>query len=370
MASTYPLEVVEANYWLHSPGNAALNGDQLAAVLEQKSWDPSVKSLVPFAQIMRTLNDNIEWTEQLGDAFLTQQTDVMDQIQRLRQDAQNAGTLNSTLQQTVSTQGQNIVIVPVNPQVIYVPTYDPMRVYGDWIYTDYPPYVFSGYPYVGNVIGYTFGVAVVDTLRGWNRSDWRNHRITIDNDRFQRINRGVPSAQPNEWHHDPDHRHSVPYGASVQRVMLSGRPSGDVTTRSDFRGYEATPVHSSVQPPVHSMDRSTFHSSPLPQQERRTYERQIVSPPSAQPQMHEARPRNVQTPNVQPHEPQQREAPRQMPVIQQPAPVRPAPLFESFSPRGQVQQQTQRGISSRAAAAPPSGGNRGDHDDRRREGNR
>ena len=104
MAATYPLEVVEADRWLRIPANAALKGDALTAALQQQPWDPSVKSLVPFPQLLRMMDSNLHWTEQLGDAFLAQQADVMDAVQRLRQRAQAAGSLASTPQQTVSTR--------------------------------------------------------------------------------------------------------------------------------------------------------------------------------------------------------------------------------------------------------------------------
>ena len=101
MASTYPLEVVEAERWLEVPENASLTGDALSNALMQQPWDPSVKSLVPFPQVLQMMNQNLQWTEQLGDAFLAQQPAIMDSIQQLRQQAQAAGTLQSTLQQVV-----------------------------------------------------------------------------------------------------------------------------------------------------------------------------------------------------------------------------------------------------------------------------
>jgi len=115
MAATYPLEVVEAERWLQDTQNAGLRGDQLAAALEQQPWDPSVKSLVPFPQIIRMMDQNLQWTEQLGDAFLAEQPQIMDSIQKLREQALAAGTLQSTPQQIVSTQDQTILIEPANP---------------------------------------------------------------------------------------------------------------------------------------------------------------------------------------------------------------------------------------------------------------
>jgi hypothetical protein len=101
MASTYPLEVVLAERWVSDPDHAKLKGDQLASALEQQSWDPSVKSLVPFPPVLKMMSDQIDWTQRVGDAFLAQQKDLMDAVQRLRREAQAAGTLKTNEQQTV-----------------------------------------------------------------------------------------------------------------------------------------------------------------------------------------------------------------------------------------------------------------------------
>jgi hypothetical protein len=131
-AASYPLEIVEAQRWLQDPANAALKGDALAAALQEQSWDLSVKSLVPFPQILQMMDSNLEWTERIGDAFLAQQDAVMDSVQRLRHRAAAAGSLTSTPQQTVSTEDQDIAIEPASPNVVYVPYYDPNVIYGPW----------------------------------------------------------------------------------------------------------------------------------------------------------------------------------------------------------------------------------------------
>src|SRR5271166_4219009 len=121
-AATYPLEIVMAARWVADPKNAALKGDALEQALQAQSWDPSVKSLVPFPDVLKMMSDKLEWTQKLGDAFLAQQQDCFASIQRLRQRAQSAGKLTSTKQQTVSTQGPAIVIAPADPDVVYVPS--------------------------------------------------------------------------------------------------------------------------------------------------------------------------------------------------------------------------------------------------------
>jgi len=148
IAATYPREVVQAQRWVAKPENAKLKGDQLTAALEPQTWDPSVKSLVPYPQVLKMTSDQLDWTQRLGDAFLAQQADVMASVQRLRLKAQEAGTLKTTEQQKVevqpapagsSTQQQTIIIQPAKPQVVYVPTYNPTVVYGSWPYPAYPP---------------------------------------------------------------------------------------------------------------------------------------------------------------------------------------------------------------------------------------
>jgi len=142
MAATYPLEIVQAARWSKSNGNKG--GDAALSKVSDQTWDPSVQSLVAFPQLLAMMSDQLDWTQKLGDAFLAQQGDVMDSIQRLRQQAQKAGNLNSNTQQNVSTQGQTIIIEPAQPNVIYVPAYNPTVVYGAWAYPSYPPVYYPG----------------------------------------------------------------------------------------------------------------------------------------------------------------------------------------------------------------------------------
>src|SRR3954471_17568834 len=127
-AATYPTEIVEAERWLQQQGG--LKGEQLAQAVDQQSWDPSVKALTQFPSVLANLDKNLSWTSALGDAYVNQQQAVLDAVQTMRKRAQQAGNLNSTPQETVSTQASTIVIQPPNPTVVYVPTYDPWIVYG------------------------------------------------------------------------------------------------------------------------------------------------------------------------------------------------------------------------------------------------
>ena len=217
MASTYPAEIDEAAAWLQDPRNARLRGDALAAALEQQDWDPSVKSLVAFPDVIQMLASHRDWTQQLGDAFLADQAGVMDSVQRLRHEAWNTGKLRSTPQQQVTMRGSDIVIESANPGVVYVPTYNPTAVYGDWAYPDYPPYYFGpeGYGYGGTLaFGPGFGIT---RDWDWDRFDWREHRVHVDRDRMSWWDRGRPErfradrAAGDFWMHNPEHRRGVDY---------------------------------------------------------------------------------------------------------------------------------------------------------------
>jgi Protein of unknown function (DUF3300) len=144
MASTYPLEVVEAARW--SRANPGLTGDDAVRAVQEYGWDPSVKSLLAFAQVLSTMDDKLEWAERLGEAFLNQQSQVMDTVQNLRQRAYAGGNLASTDQLRVSNEGQTIVVEPANAEVVYVPYYDPMAVYGSWSWPAYPPVYWAPWP--------------------------------------------------------------------------------------------------------------------------------------------------------------------------------------------------------------------------------
>lgn len=160
MAATYPLEVVMADRWARE--NRNLSGDALNDALDRQPWDPSVKALVPFPDVLSMMSRNLDWTQRVGDAFLSQESDVMNTVQRLRAKASAQGNLQSNDKQTVSRPDDVIVIEPADVQLIYVPAYDPLWVYGPWWWSAYPPFII--YPYPGFVVapGFIwFGVGFV-----------------------------------------------------------------------------------------------------------------------------------------------------------------------------------------------------------------
>jgi hypothetical protein len=224
MAATYPLEIVKVNRWLQDPSHANLTGDQLVGALETETWDPSVKSLVPFPQILRMMDQQLDWTENLGNAVAAQQADVMDAIQRLRYQAAAAGTLWSNAQQRVTTERQGIVIEPANPEFVYPPIYSPAGVYGTWPYPDYPPFDISplgtDFGLAGPFgIGFGAGFVVVQPLSRWCFFDWAQRRIQLDVGRFNALNRHMPGTASSTWHRDPA-RLSLPSGAFASRAPI------------------------------------------------------------------------------------------------------------------------------------------------------
>jgi hypothetical protein len=242
MAATYPLEVVQADRWVKA--NRNLRGDQLNDALDEKDWDPSVKALVPFPQVLSMMSEKLEWTQKLGDAFLDQQDEVMDTVQRLRARAQAAGNLRDTEQQRVIVQERIIEILPVQPDVIYVPVYDPMVIYGPWWYPAFPPFFFPLPPGVIIVRGFGFwrGVTVSRAWGyAWGHWNWRHHHVNVNVNRHININRTISinraDVQTTRWQHDVSHRKGVTYRNEATRERY-GQMKRGAERRRDFRGFE------------------------------------------------------------------------------------------------------------------------------------
>src|ERR1700683_5275499 len=186
-ASTFPAEVVEADRWLQA--NPDLKGDDLAKAVDQQTWDPSVKALCAFPTVLGNMDKNISWTSSLGDAYYNQEQQVMDAIQVMRQKAQAAGNLKSTPQQVVQDQDNNVVIQPAQPDVVYVPAYDPWLVYGypiaPWPYWYPYPGIWFGGPYLSFGVG--FGIGWFGGFGwGWNHWGfyWHNRAVIYNHNRY------------------------------------------------------------------------------------------------------------------------------------------------------------------------------------------
>jgi hypothetical protein len=243
-ASTYPLEVVQADRWLKE--HKTLKGDALKQEVEKQSWDNSVKALASTADVISMMSDKVDWTKNLGDAVLAQQPDVMDAVQRLRSKAYDNKKLVTTKQQKVSVQTQEnkqaIIIEQADPNAMYVPYYDPAAVYGAWPYAEYPPYYF-GYPsYIGAGViaaGLAFGTAWAIGRWGnyWGGGfNWGNRNLYVNH-----FNRTTNIG--NNWQHNPAHRQGVRYNnANVQQRFGNNNLKAGAANRMDFRGRDGQQV--------------------------------------------------------------------------------------------------------------------------------
>jgi hypothetical protein len=229
MASTFPQDVPAAAAW--SKANPNLQGDDAVKAVAAEPWDPSVQSLVAFPQVLATMASKPDWVTQLGNAFLAQPNDVMDSVQRLRKQAQQAGNLKTNPQQKVVVEQSTIQIVPVNPQVVYVPTYNPTIVYGAWPYPAYPPVYVPpppGYAVAsGLAAGLAFGVGVAITSSLWSNVNWNNHSVNINVNQYNNINvnrqLNVNSSTTNWNRNSTFNRNTTANVSSQQRDAYRGR---------------------------------------------------------------------------------------------------------------------------------------------------
>jgi hypothetical protein len=231
-ASTYPLEIVQLQQWLVK--HKGLKDTKLVEKVQKEPWDPSVQAMAPMPDVVKRLADDIQWTTDLGNAFLAQQNEVMDAVQRMRQKAQGKGTLASNEQQKVETQTveskQVIVIEQANPEVVYAPSYDPYWAYGDPFYP-YPPVYYPGAGAIAFGVGIAIGAAWGGGW-GWG-CGWGGGDLEINhNNNFNRntnINRGDRTniGGGNKWQHNPQHRGGAPYGDRGTANKFGGTARGD-----------------------------------------------------------------------------------------------------------------------------------------------
>jgi uncharacterized membrane protein YgcG len=248
MASTYPLDVVAAARFVKE--NRELKGDALDKAVAEKSWDPSVQSLTGFPQVLEMMNDKLEWTQELGDAFLADEKRVLQTVQGLRQKAEAAGNLKSSEQVKVVKEQSVIIIEPAQPEVVYVPTYNPTVVYGSWWAPAYPPYYYPPPPYyyppgsalVAGAIGFGIGMAIADNHWGWSHADWHGGDVNINvnkNNTFINNNAEFKNKVNNgNWQHNPSQRKGVAYGDAKTRDQYRRSDPGATASRRDARGYD------------------------------------------------------------------------------------------------------------------------------------
>ncbi len=253
MASTYPLEIVQAARW--TDAHKDLKGEALEEAAAKEDWDDSVKALVATPTVITMMNDELDWTTSLGDAVLAQQADIMDAIQRLRGLAQDNGKLETTEQQTVTVKQEAnkevIVIEPASPEVVYVPYYEPAVVYGSWPYPAYPPYYYPPAPgwVAGGALargiawgaGFAIGYGVWNNYNpfDWGRNDIRvnvNKNVNINN--FNRNN-----VKLNNWNHNSYHRRGVNYkNKNVRNKYSKNNRRPNQRNNLDFRGHDGKQV--------------------------------------------------------------------------------------------------------------------------------
>jgi hypothetical protein len=241
VASTYPLEVVEAAQWLRQNGN--LQGPQLVDAARQQNWDPSIQALVVFPDVLNRLNSDIRWTTDLGNAFLAQQADVMNAVQHMRAGARANGRLNSNGQETVTTQTQGdqtaIQIQPTDPQVVYVPTYNPAYVWGPPVYGYYPPLYYPG-------VGFGFGPGIYIGgffgglgWGGWGWGpNWFGGSIFVNGYFFNHYGYGGFGrfGGRGAWAFNPAHRMGVAYSNRAVANRFGGNSAGrsSIANRGNF----------------------------------------------------------------------------------------------------------------------------------------
>jgi uncharacterized protein DUF3300 len=274
VASTYPLEIIQLQQWLGQ--HKDLKDQALTDAVQKQDWDPSVQAMAVIPDAVKQLAENIKWTTDLGNAFLAQQSDVMDAVQRMRMKAKDAGNLKSTEQQKVETKVVEtktvVVIQQANPQVVYVPSYNPVVVYGPPVYP-YPPIVYPPPSYYAAGVAIAFGVGIALGAAyhgGWGyNSGWgSNNKVTINNNNnfvnnsnrqninnANRNNINNPNRSGNSnWQHNPQHRGGAPYSDKATASKYGGTARGDSTATRQANARQSQGQQGARQQPG-TMDR-------------------------------------------------------------------------------------------------------------------
>lgn len=364
MASAYPVEVVEAADWLRRNPQFKDKGDDAVRAVDDQPWDPAVRSLLAFPQVLETLDANRDWTRQIGDAFVYQRAETMSAIQSLRVQAQLAGNLRSSDQVQVVSQDQTILIQSPQPQVVYVPSYNPTVVYGAWPYPAYPPVYLPPPPgyYVGQAIatGIAWGVGLSITHAIWGGFNWGGNDVNININNFNSVhvsNRQNYLRTGGKWEFDQSHRRDVPFNdrASRDRVQRDALARRDRVPGQGFDGARpgagptagtggvARPAARPAPRPA-VPDRGAFEGFDQPARDRAPIDRgqQLANRPA---------------PSVRPAQPPTaRPAPRPQPA------ARPAPRPQPAARPAPRPQPAARPMPRPQGSARPAGGvNRAGH---------
>jgi len=263
MACTYPADIAEAVKW--SKDNPDQDGDAAVEAVQDKSWDPSVMSLVAFPQVLTMMGEQPDWVQNVGDAFLSDSETVMDTVQKLRKKAKDEGNLKTTEQQKVIVEEASaqesssaepaaaapastetvIIIEPADPQVIYVPSYNPTVIYGTWWWPHYTPWYYRpyGYGFGGAVVrGIGFGIGIGITRSLWGGCRWGRGRgsVNINVNKYNNINRNKINSnnRNSNWKHNSNNRKGVPYKDQKTRNQFDNKRGG-ASDRQNYRGRDA-----------------------------------------------------------------------------------------------------------------------------------
>jgi len=365
VASTYPLEIVEASQWLQR--NKNLGGQQLMDAAKQQPWDPSVQALVAVPDALAKLNQDISWTTDLGNAFLAQEADVMNAVQQMRARAQGNGSLTSTPQQTVTTEAQGgqqvIVIQPADPQIIYVPSYDPVYVWGPPVYGYYPRLYYSGFGFgFGRGFNLSFYFDDWDSWGGWGGwgwgPSWFGRTVFINNSFFPRFGFrhgfGVGFAGRTIWAHDPVHRIGIPYGNQQVAARFQGASMASRNSRQAGTGSRAAAAPYANRSAGRTGEQGYRNMAPQTQRFQSQSQQRYQTPQQVRPSTQQ----RYQTPQqVRPSTQQRYQTPQQVrPSTQQryqtPQQVRPSTQQRYQAPqqaRPSTQQRYQAPQQSRSA---------------------
>jgi hypothetical protein len=382
MAATYPVEVVQAARFVQA--NPTLRDSRLGEALRYQNWDDSVKALVSFPQILAMMDGKLDWTQRLGDAFLAQQQDLMDAVQVLRARAQAQGTLTSSPQQVVTVQAPYIYIQPASPQVVYVPVYDPLIVYGPWPYPAHQPYYYrpAGWPVATGFFGFGGGIFVGFGL--WGTYDWHRHVVFVDVVRYRRFTEvvnvegrrggiehgriGLRERDRLVWQHDVRHRENVEVRhTAAQQHVAAPRPAV-VPSREPFRGRVEQPrvEQPRVQQPRAELLRAEQPRTAQPRVEQpRAEQGRAVQPRVEQPRVEQPRAEHLRV--EQPRVEQGRPQPGRGGLEPSRPNIQPAPRPESSRPHPGDSPRAQARVQASPAPAPAQRRDPGEHGHENRE---
>lgn len=244
MAATYPLEVVEAARW--SRDNPGLEGEQAVEAVADMDWDPSVKALLAFPQVLARMDADLTWTRRLGDAFLLQEAQVMDTVQGLRARASAAGHLEALEHVRVQRDRDVIIVEPAHPQIVYVPDYHPSVIYGTWWWPAYPPVYWGPPPGYGVSTVFSWGSGIhVTSGFFFSTCDWYRRHLVIVHVHKHRHRHHFKSGKHHgkhdgfhKWRHNPKHRRGVVYRhKTLNRAYGRSSASGSAKPPGDWRRH-------------------------------------------------------------------------------------------------------------------------------------